>query len=107
MFTLLSIVPQIAARIFNEVVSTNGQQHYNLTCAVSGAKSLNAILTYEWTKNIGGNQTKVGGNFKFLTFSPVRLSNAGQYTCHVMVQSPYLHNELFANVSERVILESE
>ena len=107
MFTFLSIVPQIAARIINEVESSNGQQHYNLTCAVSGAKNLNAVLTYEWNKNIGGNQTKVGGNSNFLTFSPVRLSDAGQYTCHVMVQSPYLHNELFANVSESVTLESE
>ena len=59
-----------------------GQSSYSLTCNVAVDASLNSI-TYQWTKN-NGTQTQVGTD-RVLSFSPLRLSDAGQYTCQAIV----------------------
>ena len=56
-----------------------GQSGYSLICG--GAA--NPSITYQWTKN-NGSQTQVGTN-RVLSFSPLRLSDAGQYTCQATV----------------------
>ena len=55
-----------------------GQSGYSLTCNVAIDASLNSI-TYLWTKN-NGTQTQIGTD-RVLSFSPLRLSDAGRYTC--------------------------
>ena len=59
-----------------------GQNGYTLTCNVAVDESLNSI-TYQWTQN-NGTQTQVGTD-RVLSFSPLRLSDAGQYTCQATV----------------------
>ena len=59
-----------------------GQNGYSLTCEVTIDESFNSI-TYQWTKN-NGTQTLVGTD-RVLSFSPLRLSDAGQYTCRATV----------------------
>ena len=59
-----------------------GQNGYSLTCNVAVDASLNSI-TYQWTKN-NGTQTQIGTD-RVLSFSPLRLSNAGRYTCQATV----------------------
>ena len=69
-----------------------GQNGYSLTCSVSGADNLNASITYQWTTN-NGTQTQIqvgmGNHPKLVTlpFSPLRLSDAGNYTCQAIVSS--------------------
>ena len=64
-------------------------QSYSLTCnatAVTGTDSGNLSIAYQWTKN-NGTQTQVGAD-RVLSFSPLRLSDAGQYTCQATIISP-------------------
>ena len=85
-----------------------GHYGYSLTCTVSGAENLNPSITYQWTKNSGTQtQMQVGADPKVLSFSPLRLSDAGQYTCQATVGSSYLANNTTVMNSQDVILQSE
>ena len=63
-------------------------QNYSLTCSVTvtGADAGNPSITYQWTKN-NGTQTQVGTD-RVLSFSPLRLSDAGWYTCQATTAGP-------------------
>ena len=84
-------------------------QDYVLTCGITGAENLSPNITYQWTKDSGqgGNRTQVGTNFNSTSFSPLQLSDAGQYTCHIIVQSPYIYKKMIVTVSQNVTLESK
>ena len=69
-------------------------QSYNLTCSVLGAENLDSSINYQWIKN-----DIIRQNSSTLSFSPLRLSDAGVYTCRVTVSSDYLDNDLTANSS--------
>ena len=60
-----------------------GQSGYSLTCGVTVTGTANPSITYQWTKN-NGTQTQVGAD-RVLSFSPLRLSDAGRYTCQATV----------------------
>ena len=60
-----------------------GESGYYLTCGVTVTGAANPSITYQWTKN-NGTQTQVGTD-RVLSFSPLRLSDAGQYTCQATV----------------------
>ena len=59
--------------------ATRAGQSYTLTCSVSGA----SVTTYHWRKD----GTVLSEIRPILSFSPLRLSDAGQYTCEVTVNS--------------------
>ena len=84
-----------------------GQGGYSLTCdlTVTGAENLNSSITYQWTKN-NGTQTLVGAD-RVLSFSSLRLSDAGQYTCQATVSSPYLNNDITIMDTHDVRLQSK
>ena len=68
---------------------------YHLICNVTGTDNLCAITTYHWTKD---NGTKISlktniSNYYFPTF---RLSDAGNYSCEVNVNSTYLDDRINA-----------
>ena len=70
---------------------------YVLTCDVSGAENLSPATTYQWSRDSGtGTQTQVGKS-RTLSFSPLSLSDAGQYSCSVTVNSPYLNSDIMAS----------
>ena len=104
--------PTISAQITTSNSGTPmlGQNGYSLICNVSGAENLSPSITYQWTKN-NGTQTQtiqVGGtDFRFLSFSPLRLSDAGQYTCQATISSPYLNNDIIVMNSQDIMLQSE
>ena len=82
-----------------------GQSDYSLICGITGAENLNPSITYQWTKN-NGTQTQVGTDI-VLSFSPLRLSDAGQYTCQATISSPYLNNNIIMMDTQDVRLRSE
>ena len=64
-------------------------------------------ITYQWTKSNGSQiQIQVGDDPKVLSFSPLRLSDAGRYTCQATVSSPYLHNDIIITDSQDIIIQS-
>ena len=62
-------------------------QSCTLVCTMSGVGGSNPTISYQWTKNNGTIQTQVGNNSDTLSFSSLRLSDAGQYTCQITVGS--------------------
>ena len=60
------------------------QSGYSLIC---GTTVVNPSITYQWTKNDGSQTIQVGTD-RVLSFSPLRLSDAGRYTCQATVTSP-------------------
>ena len=69
-------------------------QPYMLTCSIYGATTANT--NYHWEKN--GNQLSRNG--PTLSFTSLRLSDAGRYTCNIII-----HSFSYRNHTE-IILES-
>ena len=85
-----------------------GQNGYSLICVVNGAENLNASIVYQWTKNNGTQtQIQVGADPAVLSFSPLKLSTAGQYTCNITVSSLHLDNDITMKGSEDVTIQSK
>ena len=94
MISLFS-VPDISVQITTSGALLLGQNDYSLTCGVSGTEHLNPSITYQWTKNNGTlTQIQVAAVARVLSFSSLRLSDAGRYTCRATVSSPYLNNNI-------------
>ena len=87
---------------FNEPLIV-GQTGNTLTCDVSGADNLNSTITYQWIRDNGSTQISVGTNSN--TFSPLRLSDAGDYTCNI--SSILLDNSVSASNTQSVMIQSE
>ena len=63
-----------------------GQYHY-VTCNIFGVEHNDLItLTYTWIKENGTAHIIVGTNSKTLNFSPVKMSDAAQYICNVVIR---------------------
>ena len=88
---------------FSAEISSTGDavvgQSYSLHCNVAGTERFTPILSYKWTKN-NGTLTHVGFDSENLSFSPLRLSDAGQYICHVTASSD-VTNEPVANTTSQ------
>ena len=93
-----------------------GQSNYSLMCIVNGTGQLDlTISTYQWTKGNGTNiesEQIMGENSETLPFSnPLKLSDAGQYTCRVNASynSSYLDEILVVEDLDtlNITLESE
>ena len=83
-----------------------------LSCGVHGLpKYVNSSITYAWTKN-NGTQTQIqvgtDPSLQTLSFYPLKLSDAGQYTCQATVISPYLDlNNITVMESHNITCPSE
>ena len=53
-------------------------------CTVIGIEIDHLTVNYQWMKNNGTTEIVVG-NFSTLFLSPLRLSDAGQYMCQVII----------------------
>ena len=86
-------VPTLSVNVTSKGSIITGGQAFSLKCTISGPEALNSILTYQWTKNNStGRMQVVGSNTSTLSFSSLRLSDAGQYSCQVIVTSQYLRD---------------
>ena len=83
-----------------------GQTGNTLTCGVSGANNLNPMITYQWTRN---DQPVPGATSNTFNFSPLRLSQAGVYTCRATVGSSLLSRDINVNAgnTQTVTIQSE
>jgi hypothetical protein len=80
----LLFVVLVSLQITGSVGTPTAGESYSLTCTVSGADRLGYMASYQWRKD--GNAL-AGETAVALSFSPFRLSHAGQYTCEVTVGS--------------------
>jgi hypothetical protein len=78
-----------------------GQAGYTLTCDVTGASKLSPVIV--WTKN--GSTLMQVDNSTTLPFTPLSLSDAGNYSCRIT--STLLNHPVMAINSERVVIQSE
>ena len=63
-------------------------QIYTLTCNVRVTDYLCPFISYQWTKNNGTiTQLEVETKSNTLSFSLLKLSDAGQYTCLATIRS--------------------
>ena len=67
----------VSVRLTGSSATPTVGENYTLNCAVSGA----TVTTYQWRKD-GVVLSELGST---LSFSPLRLSHAGRYTCSVTV----------------------
>ena len=90
---LCCLVPAISINISDSAAHLTAGGSYNLTCCVYGVENLHPTLTYHWIRN---NVTlmQAGTNSSMLLFSPLRLSDAGEYVCHVIIASDHLANNV-------------
>ena len=70
-------------------------QSYSLTCTanVTGGVTLSNTTTISWI-HPNGSVTSGTGSSLNLSLNPLRVSDAGQYTCNVSVSSPFLNRAL-------------
>lgn len=78
--------------------------NYTLSSNVGGVQNLDAVIThYQWTKD--GNESRMGTST--LILFPLRLADAGLYTCEITITSTYLHGSFTIVGSYGVIVQSE
>ena len=85
-----------------------GESGFTLTCCVIGADRLNPFIIYQWTKD-NGTQTQIqdGSNPRTVSFHPLRVSDAGRYTCQATISSASLSNDIVWSASHDVRVSSE
>ena len=83
-------------------------QNYTLTCSFFATCNLCPHITYQWTKN-NGTLIRLETETSTLSFSPLRLSDAGQYTCQAISNIFYFSDDITvpATGSQDIRLESE
>ena len=65
-------------------------QNYTLVCSISsGLGGLDPVITYRWTKD-NGTRIQIGSDSNILSFSSLRLSDTGLYSCVITVNSSHL-----------------
>ena len=68
--------------------------------------NLDASVTYQWTK-ANETYTQIRSVSRDLSFAPLRLSDAGNYTCQVTVDSNHLNKSINVATFKIVYVESE
>ena len=107
----LFLAPKISIHITDSIdkpFSTAGED-YQLFCDIlTGTEALNdaiTSITYQWTRN--GDSYQVGTGSSTLSFSPVRLSDAANYSCLIIIASSYLTGNIITMTSFVVRTQSK
>ena len=99
----LTLDSDISVKILKLGTALLGQDHYRFQCMLMGLKdNLKASVMYQWTKNGGTQTNQLQSNSQTLSFGPLRLTDAGNYTCQVRVSSDHLSRDIIVT-SFRVV----
>ena len=102
----------VAVRIHNEGSTPTVGMNYSLICDISGSEGVNLTslnVKYNWTKTDNyGNQVQVEHYSRALQFSTLKLSDAGKYTCVVILDSHLQYNTTNTSMEDsfRIIIQS-
>ena len=88
-------VPRVHATLSGSGGTPVAGQPYTLSCGVNGDKKLNSAIIYHWMQN-NGTAIQLKINSADLSFSSLRLSNSGNYSCSAVVNSSYLNEAIIA-----------
>ena len=113
------LVPELIPSISVEGMPIAGQQ-YSLNCNITKIRSgLTSSSTAQWIDSNGQPVTSTDGTTRetttntdqstihTITFSPLRTSHGGQYTCRGSAQSPLLVNATAVSISQNVTVTSK
>ena len=101
LLSCLSSATTISVQITVKGAPILGQTDYSLSCCVSGA-DVNHRIVYQWSKNNGSLMQQSGTDPRLLSFFPLQLSSAGNYTFNATVES----NQHYTRIHP-VIIQSE
>ena len=102
--TYLYVDPSISV-----VIATSGKrptvgENYTLSCDLVGADELtDRMVSYQWMRNETFN---IETNLRELTFSPFMLSDAGNYSCQIRLESPLLSSGMSFAENSTIIYAS-
>lgn len=88
-YFLILTVPEVSLIINGSGSTPTLSSNYSLFCVASGIEELNPTVTYQWFQ-YNSTKMEVGSNSSSLSFTALSLSNAGNYTCVITVNSSYL-----------------
>ncbi len=71
-------------------------ENYSLICTVYGVDDLVTIISYLWRKD-----NTLLATTAILSFSPFRLSDAGQYTCEVTIENIMMYSDTHVILATR------
>jgi len=88
--------------MINSVGTAVVGQSYSLICSVNGTDSLSLTsTTYHWYNESSYPRSQVGTASTY-TFIPLWPQHAGQYTCEVIITSPYLNGTLSQSMMQDI-----
>ena len=102
MHDVFATAPTITVQITGGEINPKIGRKYTLTCSIFGAENLNAVLAYEWR-----NKGQLLSNSSVLQLPSLKLSDAGKYTCQVLVTSNYLYNSITVTESHNLVIKSK
>ncbi len=83
-------------------------QSYTMTCNVDVTDNLCPLISYRWTKNNGTvTQLEAGIEPNTLSLSPLRLSDAGLYTCLATVHSIHITNYVTVTETHKIRIQGK
>jgi len=106
--TFITVLPAVLSLS----VATHGSRiiggSYSLICSVARFDSFNSTnITYQWFNESSKSRAQVE-NQTNLTFSPLQLHHAGQYTCVVTLRGfPNLNGNLSQSVSHNISVQGK
>ena len=95
-------VPRISVEIMDGGASPMLKKSYSLQCKVLGPGiNHTTSITYQWIKNCSNSTLSQNEmNSSILTFSSIRLSDAGQYICLVTASYSSSYNYIAISTSQ-------